>query len=114
MLNQFRDRPARGEGRLDHDQTRPQTLPQVDRELFGFEQWLHPWLNQVEDPEHRKILTRYATWQVLRQLRAVADHGPIGRYRQQTARYRLRQAAAWLRGLEYDGQTLESTLLSGK
>jgi len=76
------------------------TLPPVDRELFGFEQWLPRWLRQVEDEEHRKILTRYATWQVLRQLRAVADHGPIGHYRHQNARYRLRQAAVWLHDLD--------------
>lgn len=82
------------------------TLPPVDRELFGFEQWLPPWLGQVENQEQRKILTRYATWQVLRQLRAVAEHGPIGHYRHQNARYRLRQAAAWLRELEADGSTL--------
>jgi hypothetical protein len=84
------------------------TLPPVDRELFGFEQWLPLWLGQVQDPEQRKILTRYATWQVLRQLRAAAGRGPIGHYRQQNARYRLRMAAAWLRDLEADGSTLST------
>ena len=82
------------------------TLPPVDRELFGFEQWLPLWLGQVQDPEQRKTLTRYATWQVLRHLRDVAGRGPIGHYRQQDSRYRLRQAAAWLRDLEADGSTL--------
>ena len=34
--------------------------------------------HQVQDQEHRKILTRYASWHVLRQLRAAADHGRSG------------------------------------
>jgi len=85
------------------------TLAPVDRELFGFEQWLPLWLGQVQDPEQRKILTRYATWQVLRQLRAAAGRGPIGHYRQQNSRYRLRMAAAWLRDLEAGGSTLATS-----
>jgi len=84
------------------------TLPSVDRELFLFEQWLPPWLRQVQDEEHRKILTRYATWHVLRHLRQAADHGPIGHYRHQNARYQLRQAAAWLAHLGSAGATLDT------
>lgn len=30
------------------------------------------WLDQIPDEEHRKILHHYATWHVLRQLRATA------------------------------------------
>ncbi len=45
-------------------------LPPVDRFLFLFEQWLPGWLEDIPDPEHRKILHRYATWHTLRRLRA--------------------------------------------
>jgi hypothetical protein len=79
-------------------------LPPVDRELFLFQQWLPRWLATIRDDEHRRLLTRYATWHVLRQLRATARHKPIGHYRHQSARYRLRLSAAFLTDL--DGQDL--------
>jgi hypothetical protein len=75
------------------------TLPPIDRFLFLFEQWLPRWLEQAEDPEHRKLLHRFATWHVLRKLRAAAASGPIGHYRNQSARSQLRQAAAFLADL---------------
>jgi hypothetical protein len=71
-------------------------LPPIDRHLLLFEQWLTPWLEEIEHPEHRKILDQHATWQVLRQLRVTAAEGPIGHYRAQSARHRLRIAAAFL------------------
>jgi hypothetical protein len=72
-------------------------LPQVDRFLFLFEQWLPVWLEEVPDPEHRKISQRYATWHTLRRLRAVAKTEPIGHYRHQLARKQLRVAASFPR-----------------
>jgi len=72
------------------------TLPPVDRFLFLFEQWLPGWLAQIPDPEHRKLLTTYATWRILRTLRAAAETGPIGHYRHQIARRQLRVALAFL------------------
>ncbi len=82
-------------------------LPRVDRELFLFEQWLPGWLATIDDDEHRRLLTRYATWHVLRHLRATARGEPIGHYRHQSARYRLRQSAGFLVSL--DGQGLSLT-----
>lgn len=51
----------------------------------------------------RKILHRYGSWKVLRQLRATAAAGPIGHYRRQTARHWLRVAAAFLDYLHQRG-----------
>lgn len=82
-------------------------LPPIDRELFLFQQWLPNWLEQIPDHAHRKVLTRYATWHVLRQLRATAEQGPIGHYRHQNARQGLRTAAAFLVTLQAVGGTLE-------
>jgi hypothetical protein len=47
-------------------------LPPANRFLLMFENWLPGWLTAIPDPEHRKILHRFATWNVLRRLRATA------------------------------------------
>jgi len=77
-------------------------LPTVDRLLFLFERWLPTWLEQIPDPDHRKILTTYATWRILRGLRVTATNEPIGHYRQQIARRQLRVAAVFLERLGTD------------
>jgi len=81
-------------------------LPPVDRFLFLFEQWLPGWIERVQDPDHRKILSRFATWHVLRQLRATAATQPIGYYRNQSARTNLRQAMLFLTDLAGHGREL--------
>jgi hypothetical protein len=47
-------------------------LPPADRFLLMFENRLPGWLTAIPDLEHRKILHRFATWNVLRRLRATA------------------------------------------
>ncbi|TDO44440.1 hypothetical protein EV651_1353 [Kribbella sp. VKM Ac-2571] len=81
------------------------TLPPIDRYLFLFEQWLPRWLEGIDDPEHRKLLHRFATWHLLRNLRTTAQTGPIGHYRNQSARTQLRTAAAFLTDLAARGHT---------
>lgn len=81
-------------------------LPPVDRHLLLFEQWLTGWLAGLADPEQRKLLHPYATWQLLRRLRQAAAAGPIGHYRDQNARLGLRVAAAFLDDLRARGLTL--------
>jgi hypothetical protein len=81
-------------------------LPPVDRFLFLFEQWLPGWLDSVPDREHRKILHHYATWHLLRRLRATATAGPIGHYRHQGARRDLRVSAGFLTDLAHQNLTL--------
>jgi len=83
-------------------------LPPVDRHLVLFEQWLAGWLDRIIDPAQRQILQTHATWSVLRRLRASAQTGPLGHYRDQNARHQLRVAAAFCghlraRGAELDG-----------
>ena len=82
------------------------TLPPVDRFLFLFEQWLPGWLETIPDLEQRKTLHRFATWHVLRQLRATAAKEPVGHYRNQLARAGLRQAALFLTGMADHGREL--------
>ena len=71
-------------------------LPPVDRHLILFEDWLTGWLPGITQVEHRKILHAYATWHELRHLRAAAERGPVGHYRDQIARHRMRTAAVFL------------------
>lgn len=110
---------ARGEVDLTHDAIaalpRPRTtayirdllvtagvLPPVDRWLFSFEHWLSDWLAQLPDPCHRKTLHAYATWKILRELRVSAANGPIGPYRDQISRRRIRAATRFLDDLDHD------------
>lgn len=81
-------------------------LPPVDRFLLAFQQWLPGWLASIPDPDHARILTRYATWHVLRRLRRVAEHQPIGPYRDTGARNQLRVAAAFLTHLDRASRSL--------
>ncbi|MFJ7912710.1 hypothetical protein [Kitasatospora sp. NPDC096204] len=43
-------------------------LPYRDRHLLLFERRLPEWLDAVENPEHRTLLHRFATWHVLHKL----------------------------------------------
>ncbi len=83
------------------------TLPPVDRFLYLFEQWLPGWLAAIEDDEDRQILSRFATWQVLRGLRTVSARRPIGYSRNQNARVLLRVAAGFLTDLHALGRDLK-------
>jgi hypothetical protein len=71
-------------------------LPPADRFLLLFEQWLTTWLAGIDDEESRQLLRQYATWHTLRHLRDAADDGPVGYARNQAARHRLIQSAAFI------------------
>ncbi|GAA1581082.1 hypothetical protein GCM10009789_38680 [Kribbella sancticallisti] len=86
------------------------TLPPIDRYLFLFEQSLPRWLDTIDHPEHRNLLHRFATWHLLRHLRTTAQTGPIGHYRNQSARTQLRTAAAFLTDLAARAHTPQPTL----
>jgi hypothetical protein len=73
-----------------------EVLPPADRYLLMFQQWLSDWQETIRDPEHAAILTRYAQWDILRRLNVAAASAPIGYYRDQNARERLRQAKTFL------------------
>jgi hypothetical protein len=81
-------------------------LEPVDRFLFLFEKWLPGWIDSIADTDQRKILQRFATWQVLRQLRITAATQPIGYYRNQSARTYLRHAQLFLADLAGHGREL--------
>jgi hypothetical protein len=52
-------------------------LPPRDPHLARFESWLTAKLAQVTDPEHRKIVERFARWHLLHRLRHQARAEPV-------------------------------------
>jgi hypothetical protein len=52
-------------------------LPPRDPHLATFERWLTAKLTQVTDPEHRKIVDRFARWHLLHRLRHQARTEPV-------------------------------------
>lgn len=75
------------------------TLPQVDRYLIQFERWLGEFLAEQADPDRRRILERFATWHLLRQLREKAARRALKLDTAHTARAHLRRAEEFLRWL---------------
>ena len=64
------------------------------------------WLDSVADGEHRRLLHHYATWHLLRRLRATASAGPIGYGGHQGARRDRRVTARFLSDLAQRDLTL--------
>ncbi|GGT42491.1 hypothetical protein GCM10010176_102500 [Nonomuraea spiralis] len=48
-------------------------LPVVDRHLLLFQRWVTEWLAGIDDVEHRRLLERFATWHLQRELRTIAE-----------------------------------------
>ncbi|WP_433709389.1 hypothetical protein ACQP2U_23075 [Nocardia sp. CA-084685] len=49
-------------------------LPAIDKQICAFERWLISHLTTITDPDHDQIVRRFATWYLLPQLWAKADH----------------------------------------
>jgi hypothetical protein len=52
-------------------------LPHVDRRILLYEQWYLRQLANVTDPDHRRLLRQYATWDQLPRLHAAARTGRL-------------------------------------
>ncbi|GGJ71893.1 hypothetical protein GCM10010121_098110 [Streptomyces brasiliensis] len=81
-------------------------LPHRDRHLLLFERWLADWLDVIEDPGQSQLLQRFATWQLLRKLRATAAKRPLGPGAVKTARAGLTPAAVFLTWSDARGRAL--------
>lgn len=80
-------------------------LPARDRDLMMFEAWLTDRLAATDDPEQRRLLSQYATWDVLRKLRDTAARMPLGTARVRTARDKIRKSTEFLTWLADRGHT---------
>jgi hypothetical protein len=81
-------------------------LPAVDKRAFLFEQWATRWLTTITDAEQRHTLDLYVRWHLQRRLNAAAETATRTDYRDQNARYRARQGAAFLAWLSTHHLTL--------
>ncbi|WP_239382054.1 MULTISPECIES: site-specific integrase [unclassified Frankia] len=81
-------------------------LPPADRQLVFFERWLSHYLTSITNPEHRTTVERFAAWHILRRLRTLAAHGPLGADAQANARAQITQAGAFLAMLDINETTL--------
>ena len=86
---------------LRHMLTAAGTLPARDEDLARTGQWLGTVLDAIEPAADRRLVQAYATWQVMRRLRASAAAAARPRTPTAHARNHIRAAAsllAWLRG----------------
>jgi hypothetical protein len=86
---------------LRHMLTAAGALPARDEELARAGQWLGTVLDTIEPAADRRLVQAYATWQVMRRLRASAAAAARPRTPTAHARNHIRAAAsllAWLRG----------------
>ncbi|GAA2689663.1 hypothetical protein GCM10009864_74550 [Streptomyces lunalinharesii] len=86
-------------------------LPRVDRQFLLYQRWLAERLATIEDPEHRRLLQRFAAWHQMRSLRSKAEKGPLGgsqtNQTNQTKR-KITQAGAFLAQLADRGAMLKT------
>jgi hypothetical protein len=84
---------------LRHVLTASGALPPRDEHLARTERWLQELLTGIEPPEDKRLVRAYATWQVMRRLRASAKQNRV-RTPTANARNNIQAAAsllAWLR-----------------
>lgn len=93
---------------LRHMLTAAGTLPPRDEELARAGQWLAAVLEAIEPPAARRLVQAYATWQVMRRLRASAAAATRPRTPTAHARNNIRAAASLLAWLHGRGTTLDT------
>jgi hypothetical protein len=97
----------RGADYLRHVLVAADVLPARDEGLARLEAWIATTLlSRVEQPEHRRLLQAYATWQVLRRLRRRASTNTTGQTPTSFPRTQLLVAARFLGWLDQHGVTL--------
>jgi len=97
----------RGADYLRHVLVAADVLPARDEPLARLEAWVATTaLSGVEQPEHRRLLHAYATWQVLRRLRRRASNNTTGRTPTGYPRTQLLVASRFLGWLDQRGVTL--------
>lgn len=84
-------------------------LDPFDRHVALFGQWLEQTLPSIDDPAHRAILLRYATWHHLRRMRTLASAGRLPPGYIGTARQSITVAGQFLQFLSGRGRDLQDT-----
>jgi hypothetical protein len=81
-------------------------LPARDEDFARTEQWLTGLLATIEPAASRRLVQAYATWQVMRRLRATASHAARPRTYTAHARRNIRAAASFLTWIHGRGRAL--------
>jgi hypothetical protein len=71
-------------------------LPRLDKQICLFERWLIVHLDTIGDSDHRQLIQRFATWEVLPRLRARAGNKPITPSSRRFAGEQTKQATVFL------------------
>ena len=100
------DQRRRAADFLRHMLTAGGVLPPRDQELARTGQWLTGVLEAVEPPPARQLVRAYATWQVMRRLRASAGRAMRPRTYTAHAHRNVRAAAGFLAWLHSCGRAL--------
>lgn len=82
-------------------------LPKIDKQICSFERWLIGHLAAIGDPEHARIIKRYATWEVLPRMRERAEHKPIIPASRSFSGSQVKTATGFLTWLTEHGLTLD-------
>jgi hypothetical protein len=98
---------------LRHMLTAGGVLPPRDEELARTGQWLDGVLGAVEPPAAKRLVRAYATWQVMRRLRASAGRAARPRTYTAHARRNIRAAASFLAWLHGRGRSLAQCRQAG-
>lgn len=96
----------RGADYLRHVLVAAAVLPARDEPLARIQAWATTLLADVEQPEHRRLLQAYATWQVLRRLRRRAGRNTTGQSPTSYPRTQLLVACRFLGWLDQRGLML--------
>lgn len=76
-------------------------------EILLHQGWLTERLAAIEDPEHHRLLRRFATWRQMRRMRAAVEKGPLGRSRAHQGKQETSRAGVFLALLADRGGTVE-------
>ena len=82
-------------------------LPERNESLARLEQWIATTVASIDDPEHRRLVHTFATWQTMRRLRRRAARiTPARRTATRYSRNQVAAAAAFLAWLDHHDLTL--------
>lgn len=82
------------------------SLPERDEQLARLERWIEQAVTAVADTGQRRLLRHYATWHLLRRLRARNHASPTTYGQAQGIRERVRAAVLFLEWLATRGRTI--------
>ncbi len=91
---------------VEHLLTTAGVLPGRDPILARFELWVADYLESIDVADHERIIRRYATWEILRRVRAASARRPLSDHAHNGAKTKLKAAHRFLRFLAARGRAI--------